>query len=197
MEKIKKVIKSIFGTSNNLHMKTLITLLSTSMIFIMLGAMVTEERNPQMYLTFLVTGAVLFSIFIIVIDGPDTANAIIFEIIRFFLASVGLIFSLNFYVNDSMIMTGWKATVICLLLMPVLLASMFYWISKALDILKALKKIFMEIKNRLFDENGSSRNKTEKIQKMLENATAFILTLVGFSVAVNQIMEPLINFINK
>lgn len=199
-EKARKIVKIMFGTSSNIHMKAMITCLCLGIIFFLLSIMVTEEVNYQANMMLVYLGGLSFAIFLIGIKGADGSTSIICELSRFILFLPGLVFSLNFFVNVFPYIVGVRAIAITLISTVVLAASLFYWISKCIDIFKAFKKLLIELKSSLFNFNYDVENKDtpmHKAQAFIENITTFLMTLVGFGVAINSIVKPLLETISK
>lgn len=143
-------------------------------------------------MTFTYISGILLAIWIITIESRDSAWEIIKELFRLIISFVLLILSLNFCLNQSIYLVGFKLIFLSILSCIGILLCLFYLISKFVDILKSLKLAIDHFKNKLF---GSEKPTTSKIKSLIENITAFLVTIAGLGVAIKTIVEPLLNLI--
>lgn len=68
--------------------------------------------------------------------------------------------------------------------------SFLYLIAKFIDIFIWFKKIFKQVKEKLFN---SVQPATSKAKALIENITAFLVSIAGLGIAIKAIIEPLIN----
>lgn len=190
--KIKKIIKAIFGTENHILLKFSLSCFFTGILFFALALFFQNDNTTQPTMTFTYISGILLAIWIITIESRDSAWEIIKELFRLIISFVLLILSLNFCLNQSIYLVGFKLIFLSILSCIGILLCLFYLISKFVDILKSLKLAIDHFKNKLF---GSEKPTTSKIKSLIENITAFLVTIAGLGVAIKTIVEPLLNLI--
>ncbi len=190
--KIKKIIKDIFGTENNILTKFSLSCFFTGILFFGLSLYFQNDSTTQPTMTFTYISGVLLAIWLITIENRDSALEIIKEFFRLIIAFIILIYALDFCLNQSIHLIGFKLVFFSTLSCIGILVCLFYLISKFVDILKSLKLAIERFKNKLF---GSERPTTSKIKSLIENITAFLVTIAGLGVAIKTIVEPLLNLI--
>ena len=190
--KIKKLIKNIFGTENNILTKFSLSCFITGILFFELSLYFQSDSKTQPTMTFTYISGVLIVLWLISIDIKESLCEIGKEIIRLIVSFVVLIYSLNFCLNQSINLNGLKLVFGSILSSIGILLCIFYLISKFIDILKSIKKAFIYFKNKLF---GSAESTALKIKSLIENVTAFLVTLAGLGVAIKTIVEPFLNLI--
>ena len=186
---IKKIIKNVFGTENNILLKIHLSMFISGVLFFIFAIMV-KEVNSQANDTFTLISAVLFSIWIILTQGSNPTWEIIKEFIRLFACFIILIFSLEFCIISVLNSQGYKLIILAVLSCLGIVFCSFYLISKFIDIFNFFKNSFKKIKEKLFD---SVQPATSKTKALLENITAFLVSIAGLGVAIKAIIEPLIN----
>lgn len=187
---IRKVIKFCFGTESNLLLKLNISCFLTGIIFFMFALIFDDNGIHQPALTFTFIAGIMQAIWISTIKNQNTLKEIGGEFLRLVIFFVFLTFSLNFCMNQSMNYNSCKLFIFSLFSCIVMLCSFFYLVSKFIDILKAVKKILIQIKQKLFN---SVQPATSKAKALIENITAFLVSIAGLGIAIKTIVEPLIN----
>lgn len=190
--KIKKIIKTIFGTENYILLKFSLSCFFTGILFFTLALFFQNDNTTQPTMTFTYISGILLAIWLITIESRDSIWEIIKELLRLIISFSILIFSLNFCLNQSIYLVGFKLVFLSTLSCIGILLCLFYLISKFVDILKSLKLAIEHFKNKLF---GSEKPTTSKIKSLIENITAFLVTIAGLGVAIKTIVEPLLNLI--
>lgn len=190
--KIKEIIKIVFGTENNILLKFSLSCFFTGILFFILALFFRNENKMQQSMAFTHISGVLLAIWLISIETKKSAWEIMKELFRLIAAFFVLIFSLNFCLNQSINLTGFKLFFCSIFSCIGILMCFFYLISKFIDILKSIKKAIGHFKNKLF---GSEKPTTSKIKSLIENITAFLVTVAGLGVAIKAIIEPLLNLI--
>ncbi len=190
--KIKKIIKAVFGTENNILIKFSLSCFFTGILFFALSLYFQSDSTTQPTTTFSYISGVLLAIWLISIENRDSILEIFKEILRLAVSFIGLIFALDFCLNQSKNLIEFKLVFCSILYSVVILLCVFYLISKLIDILKSLKKVIGYFKNKLFD---STEPTTSKIKSLVENITAFLVALAGLGVAIKTIVEPIFNLI--
>jgi len=192
IDKIKKIIKIIFGTENNILLKFSLSCFFTGILFFILAVYFQTDTNTQPSMTFTYISGILLAIWIISIENRTSIMEIIKELIRLIVSFVVLIFSLHFCLNQSKNLTGLALTFQSILACICILICIFYLISKFIDIIKSMKKVFKYIKSKIF---GSEQPTTSKIKSLIENLTTFLVTVAGLGVAIKTLVEPFFNLI--
>lgn len=190
--KIKKIIKIIFGTESNLLLKFNLSCFMTGFIFFLLALIFQASNMLQPAMIFTYISAILLAICLITIGNITSLYEIFSEIIRLATSFIVLTYSLNFCINQSTNTNVPNLIFYSVLSCIGILFCFFYLISKFIDILKAVKKIFIQFKRKLFD---SVEPATTKAKALIENITAFLVAIAGLGLAIRTIIEPLINFI--
>ena len=192
IDKIKKIIKIIFGTENNILLKFSLSCFFTGILFFILAVYFQTDTNTQPSMTFTYISGILLAIWIISIENRTSIMEIIKELIRLIVSFVVLIFSLHFCLNQSKNLTGLALIFRSILACIFILICIFYLISKFIDIIKSMKKVFKYIKSKIF---GSEQPTTSKIKSLIENLTTFLVTVAGLGVAIKTLVEPFFNLI--
>lgn len=189
-EKIKAYIKTIFGTQNNIYLKSSCSLFISSILFLAFSAISKDQQNLQATETFSYISSILLGLWLCLIQNNDSIWEICKELFRLFLFFAILAFSLDYCINLSIYQHGF-----CLIFCSIsscigLLLCSFYLISKFVDIFVFIKNIFKQIKQKLFN---SVQPATSKAKALIENITAFLVSIAGLGIAIKTIIEPLIN----
>lgn len=192
INKIKKIVKIVFGTENNILSKFSLSCFFTGILFFALSLYFQNDSATQPTMTFSYISGTLLAIWLISIGDVKSIQETFKEFFRLFASFIGLIFSLNFCLNQSINLTGFKLVFGSILSSICIFLCFFYFISKFIDILMSIKKIFVHFKNKLF---GSAKPTTSKIKSLIENITAFLVTVAGLGVAIKTVVEPLIDLI--
>lgn len=189
-EKIKKVIKKIFGTENNLFLKINLSCFFTGTLFCIFALMFEKEYPSQPNIIFTNISAILLAIWIITLETKDKPWKIITEFFRLIFFFFILFFSLNFCINLSVKYNGFLLILFSIFSCIGMLLCSFYLVAKFIDIFIFAKKVFKQIKEKLFN---SVQPATSKAKALIENITAFLVSIVGLGIAIKTIIEPLIN----
>lgn len=192
INKIKKIVKTIFGTENNILTKFSLSCFFTGILFFALSFYFQNDSTTQPTMTFSCISGTLLAIWLISIGDVKSIQEIFKEFFRLYASFIGLIFSLDFCLNQSINLAGFKLAFGSILSSICIFLCFFYFISKFIDILMSIKKIFVHFKNKLF---GSAKPTTSKIKSLIENITAFLVTVAGLGVAIKTVVEPLIDLI--
>lgn len=192
INKIKKMVKTIFGTENNILTKFSLSCFFTGILFFALSLYFQNDSTTQPTMTFSYISGTLLAIWLISIGDVKSIQEIFKEFFRLYVSFIGLFFSLDFCLNQSINFAGFKLAFCSILSSICILLCFFYFISKFIDILMSIKKIFVHFKNKLF---GSAKPTTSKIKSLIENITAFLVTVAGLGVAIKTVVEPLIDLI--
>lgn len=189
-ENIKNVIKKLFGTENNLFIKINLSCFFTGTLFCIFALMFQKEYPSQHAIIFTYISAILLAIWMITLETKDKPWKIITEVFRLIIFFFILYPSLNFCINLSVNYSGFLLLLFSILSCIGILFCSFYLIAKFIDIFLFTKKIFKQIKEKLFN---SVQPATSKAKALIENITAFLISIAGLGIAIKTIIEPLIN----
>lgn len=188
-EKIKKIIKIIFGTQNNLLLKLNGSLFISAILFLIFFITIKEQNNPLAYNIFFYMSAILFGFCLALIQN-NSIWEILKELFRLYIFFIMLILSLNFCINSSINLYDNKLIIGSIASCIFIIICSFYLIAKFIDIFVFVKKVFRQIKQKLFN---STQPATSKAKALIENITAFLVSIAGLGIAIKTIIEPLIN----
>lgn len=189
-EIIKKIIRVIFGTQNNLFIKMNLSCFFTGVLFCIFALMLQEEYQSQPTTIFSNISGILLGAWLITLETKDKPWKIIEEFFRLIGFFFILYLSLNFCINLSINHNGFLLMLFSVLSCIGILFCSFYLIAKFIDIFLFTKKIFKQIKEKLFN---SVQPATSKAKALIENITAFLISIAGLGIAIKTIIEPLIN----
>ena len=192
-EKIKKFIKIIFGIENNITLKIDCSFFISAILFLTFSLIAKEQNNIQVYNTFLCISSSLFGFWLAFIPNYTSILDFFIELIRLLIFSYFLYLSFNFCFYLSAMYNGFLLILFSILSCIGILISTFYFISKFTNIFNWFKKIFNQVKEKLFN---SVQPATSKAKALIENITAFLVSIAGLGIAIKAIIEPLINLFN-
>lgn len=189
-EKTKKIIKTIFGTENNLFIKMNLSCFFTGVLFCIFALMFQKEYPSQPTTVFSYISGILIAIWMITLEPKDKPYRIIKEFCRLIVFFFILFPSLDFCINLSVNYSGFLLILFSISSCIGILSCSFYLIAKFIDIFHFTKRIFTQIKQKLFN---SVQPATSKARALIENITAFLVSIAGLGIAIKTILEPLIN----
>lgn len=183
-QKIKIIFKILFGVNSDILLKINFSSLITGIIFFIL-AVGTLENNPNSAEIFTYISSFCLAIWISVMQESDSTSKFMTEFIRltiFFIIFIFsayncLTFSLN-YDSNSVVKVAFSS-------IGLFLCS-FYFVSKLMSIFNLIKKMFRNIKIKLFNSDSPTNS---KIKSLIENITAFLVAIGGLTVAIKVITE--------
>lgn len=184
IDKIKKLIKLFFGSDKDIRSTFGISLFFTGLCLSLFAFMFETNSRESIFLIY--ASSICFFLWILMTQGVKTADKCIVELIRvvfvLFFLSCSLSISLKLKTYNSLSFYA-HATIMTILL----LICAYYFVSKIKWFLLFIKRMYFQIKNKLFP------NKTENRLKMaVENATAFLASLSGLIIAVGTIITAII-----
>lgn len=182
--KIKKLFKIVFGTDSNIIAKFNITAFISAITFLLV-AMLYPTTSTEATL-FSNASAFCFVIWTTITKGVESTQKFFFDLIRIFLFFTLLIFSLNICLNLS---RQSNILIYGVLNCIVLFFCIFYFVSKISSIFDFIKNLFYKIKNKLFNNIAPA---TSKWNALIENITAFLVTIGGLTIALKTIAESLL-----
>lgn len=190
MKKIKKIVKIIWGTENNLFLKFNLSCLFTGILFFIFSLSFQKEYPSQPTTTFSYISAIFWAIWLITLETKERPCEIIKQLTRLIIFFLILVYSLNFCINLSINYNGFLLIFFSILSSIGILLCLFYLIAKFIDILNFTKNIFRQIKQKVF---YSVQPATSKAKALIENITAFLVSIAGLGIAIKTIIEPLIS----
>lgn len=188
MNTVKSIIKYVFGTKNNIKSKLNLSFFITGLFFFVLLFMF--EDNNTIATSYAVASGAMFALWIISSRDASTATDYFIETLRFIFFLVLLYISLYISIIVIPCSHGIKPFVLILFSCILILFCSFYYISKFIDIFTIIKSAFISTKDRLFN---SIQTETSKTKALIENVTAFLVSIAGLGIALKAIIEPLIN----
>lgn len=189
-QKIKRIIRIVFGTQDNIFAKLNCSFLVSGILFFAFSFLSKEQNNFEASNIFSYISGGLLGMWLAFVNYNDSISEIIKELFRLFVFYIVLIYSLNFCINSSIRLHGFNLITGSILSCFGIIFCSFYLISRFIDIFIFIKKIFNKIKQKLFN---SAQPATSKIKASIENITAFLVAIAGLGVAIKAIIEPLIN----
>ena len=191
-EKIKHIITLIFGTKNNLVTKLNLSIFITGILFLLFTIAAQEKINEQAENVFSIIAGVLLGLWIITMQSNNSIYTIIIEIWRMIFFSIILIFSLNFCLNTSTTSYGVRLIINSIFSCIGIVSWLFYLISKFIDAFLFIKSALVQIRNKIL--TSIQTDTASRVTVLMENITAFLVAIAGFTVALKAIIESLANF---
>ena len=108
INKIKKIVKTVFGTENNILTKFSLSCFFTGILFFALSLYFQNDSTAQPTMTFSYISGTLLAIWLISIGDIKSIQEIFKEFFRLYASFILLIFSLDFCLNQSINLTGFK-----------------------------------------------------------------------------------------
>jgi len=190
-QKIKNIFKLIFGTENNLLFNISFSSLITGLIFALL-AIIASNYDSESSNVFVYISSICFSIWMIVIQGSDSIMKLIIGFLRLIGFFLILIYSLNVCLTFSMDHNS-ESLIRIILASIGLFACSFYIITKITSVFNLVKNLFIQIKIKLFNSSNTSEN---KFKALIENVTAFLVSIGGLTVAIKIITESVFQILD-
>lgn len=187
---MKKLFKIIFGSDDSILFKMSCSLFIMAITFAFLGILSFEKQGS--YNIFTIISALVFSIWLIIVQGADSVWKFVTELFRLFIFFLIFIFSLYPCLNYALANASVNIILVCLSCLGLLMCA-YYFTSKAIAIINFIKKIFTIIKAKLFNTTDPAPN---KIKALIENVTAFLVAIGGLTVAIKVITESIFQVIN-
>lgn len=191
-EKAKKVIKIIFGTEDAIKLKFSLSCLLTGILFFLFSIAFQETGNKQPTILFTYISGTFSAFWLVTITDRVTIEEICYELLRLGTFFLSIIFSLNFCLNLSPNYDGFELFIYSIFSCIGIFFSLFYLMSKFIDILKFAKDLCKHIKDKMYDSIQPAQT---KLMSLIENITAFFVAIAGLAVAIKTIVEPLIGLI--
>lgn len=192
MDVLKKIIKIVFGVESNIEFKFSCAAFITGIIFFLFACISQENTFAMKMFTYL--SAINFSLWLIITKGADSTTLFLYELVRLIIFFT--IFLLSLYVCLSFLsnqQTNCFSVLTIILSSIGLLGCSFYFVSHFINTFNFIKKIFQQVKTTLFN---TENNVTNKIKALIENITAFLVTIGGLTVAIKVIAESVFQVLN-
>lgn len=189
MHKIKKIFKKafnlIFAVQDNIMFILSSSFLITAVIFILLAFISQENQNASTAFTYI--SGFFLSIWINLIQESDSAQKFISGLARLYIFFIIFIFSLYNCLVFAMEYNSQYIIIIILSSIGLLLCTI-YFVSRLMNIISFVKRIFVQIKMKLFNTANPA---TSKAKALIENITAFLVAIGGLTVAIKVITESI------
>lgn len=182
---LKKILKAITGNQNITTHKLGISSLITAFI---LSFFIFLIQDSYVYIQLFTIGPSLFFVlWIIFIKGANTLDKIANELMRLFTFFTILIYSVNFFIQYQKY-NGFQLYLYYILSCIGLFICSYYLVSKLMDIYDFIKNIFKDIKTKIFN---SDKPATSKGKALIENVTAFLVSIGALTIAFKTITESI------
>ena len=185
----RKLFKKVFGIQENMIIKLNLSCIIASIVFTMFAYIHNSIYGNETYYS--IIAGVLFAIWIILIKGVDTLDAVAWETVRLMLFLVIFTVSLNCsaqYIFQNNI----SSPIEVILAAMGMIICIFYLVCKMVDIFDFIKKIVTQIRAKLFNTENAP---TSKVKAVIENITAFFVSVGGLAIAILTIMETMLKII--
>ena len=187
---INKIVKYAYGTQNIVKSNIGIASLVTGIIFASLVHF--QEPSSDEYILFIYMSSASFCLWLIVAHGANTFEKIIIGFTRLllfftiFLFSIVACLSMNSFNKLEIYIFGFLSFI-------GIFASSIYFVSKFNDIFVFIKNLFHQIKSKLFN---SATPTTPKSNALIENITAFLVTIGGLAISIKVITESIFQILD-
>lgn len=192
MNKLQSIIKGILGTKNNIKFKLNLSFFVTAVFFYILTIMF--NNNEFLKTAYSIVAGTMFAFWLSFSKDANSALEYILEIARLIFFLFTLLIAIYIPMIILPILHGIKFWGTLSLSCILFLCCSFYFISKFIDIFTTIKNIFIQTKDRLFN---SIQSETTKTKALIENITAFFVSIAGLGLALKTIAEPLINLFKQ
>lgn len=182
---MKKIFKIIFGSDDAIPIKINCSLCITATIFLIFAILSKEIHDSLSVFIFL--SGLLWSIFIVSIQGVDSFVKFIYGFVRLYIFFLIFLFSMYVCLTYALDNTSVNMIYVCLACFG-LFVCVFYFVTKLISIINFVKTVFSMIKSKLYNAADSTPN---KIKALVENVTAFLVAIGGLTVAISVIAESI------
>lgn len=183
-DKINKVIKLVLGI-NLMSTQLAINLASvmTGIFFVSLAIISMNNYNASF--VYINISSVCLSIWIITLQDINSFVKFILEIFRL---SIFFILFISSLYNCLKLSLDYASTSIIVVIMSAvgLFICSFYFVNKLISIFTVVKKLFKLIKCKIFNSSSPANSKAKAL---IENVTAFLISVGGLTVAIKVITE--------
>lgn len=189
-DKIKKTFKFVFGNDKDIASTFGVSCFITGICLSLFTFMFKINSRESTFLIY--TSSMCFFLWILITQGVKigikTVDKFVVELIRALFALLILSYSLSISLklktyND---LSFYSHAIIMAIF---LLICVYYFVTKTKWFLSFIKKIFFQIKDKLF-----SKKTENKFKIAIENTTAFLVSLSGLIIAVGTIITAIIQF---
>lgn len=187
---IKKLLEIAYGSQDIVKSNMGIASLVTGIIFAIL--IYFQEPKSDENILFIYISATSFCLWLIFVHGANTFEKILMGLTRLiffftiFIFSIALCLSMDSFSKMEIYFWG------CLSFIGILTSSI-YFVSKFNDIFDFIKKLFYEIKSKLFN---SDKPATSKPKALIENITAFLVSIGSLAIAIKVITESIFQILD-
>ena len=189
-DKIKKILKKIYGFDKHIMFKFSISCLIMSIIMSVFIWIYKDETDFANYFTYV--SAIFFSLWVIFTKGIDSLEKFLYEFVRLvifitlFMSSVVFLLMLTSFTKP-------VGMIIMVLACMGVFVSCIYFTSKINDIFNYIKLIIKRLKIKVFNTDKPS---STGYKALLENITVFLVSIGGFCVAIKTIFQSIFQIID-
>lgn len=184
IDKIKKLIKLVFGSDKDIRSTFGISLFFTGLCLSLFTFMFETNSRESIFLIY--ASAICFFLWLFITYGSEIADKLILTLVRVLLSLLFLSIALSIFLKLETYNNSFSFYLNAVIMIILLLICAYYYVSKAKWILSLMKKMYIQIKDKLFF------NKTEnKFKLAVENTTAFLVSLSGLIIAVGSIVTAI------
>ncbi len=189
-DKIKKILKKIYGFDKDIMFKFSISCLIMSLIMSVFIWIYKDETDFANYFTYV--SAIFFSLWVIFTKGINSLEKFLYEFIRLvifialFMSSIVFLLMLTSFTKP-------VGMIIMILACMGVFVSCIYFISKINDIFNYIKLIIKRLKIKVFNTDKPT---STGYKALLENITVFLVSIGGFCVAIKTIFQSIFQIID-
>lgn len=189
-DKIKKILKKIYGFDKDIMFKFSISCLIMSLIMSVFIWIYKDETDFANYFTYV--SAIFFSLWVIFTKGINSLEKFLYEFIRLvifialFMSSIVFLLMLTSFTKP-------VGMIIMILACMGVFVSCIFFISKINDIFNYIKLIIKRLKIKVFNTDKPT---STGYKALLENITVFLVSIGGFCVAIKTIFQSIFQIID-
>lgn len=185
----KTLLIKVFGSEINLRMKLSLSFLTSSLIFIIFAFIYHMNFNGDSVFTYI--SAVFFTLWLLILKEKDALDSVMWEFVRivaFFWCFIGTTkYCVNICVYNQ------ELSIIKMFLSCLgMFFCTYYLACKVTDIFGFVKKMFKQLKIKLFNSDAPA---TSKVRSLIENCMAFLASITAFAVAIKTITETIFQMV--
>lgn len=192
-EKFLDILEDICPLKDNKSLKIKLSIFITACIFFLFSLRIDNYSDLQ-HNIFVYLSGITFAIWICITQDNDSALQYVYGFFRLSLFFFIFISSLKFCIYLYVGYHGLRLIIYSLLASIGIFYSVLYLVVKFIDIYKFIIMIFNKLKKIIFT---SIETKASKTRILIENITAFLVSITGLGLAIKSIIIPIISFFQK
>lgn len=187
-QKIKEFIKN-WKNQPNFLIKINCSFFITGCLFLIFSTILKAQNFIETSSVFAFFSGIGLGAWLSFNQNQDSLKSFFKELGKLTIFILILIFSLNFCLNTCIEKHGLYLLLHTLISFLGLLYCSYYLVTKFVNIFTTFKSIFIKIKQKIF---SSAQPSPSKLKSLIENITAFLVSIAGLGVAIKAVIEPLI-----